>query len=49
MAKREKWEIEQDAHTLVEAEIIRKDSGRYKDAIKQLKKENAAREEALKP
>lgn len=46
--KREQWEIEGDAHTLVEAELIRKDKGRYKDAVAQLKKENAAREAALK-
>ncbi len=49
MAKREQYEIEGDAHTLVEAEIIRNDPGRFKDAVAQLKKENAAREEALKP
>ncbi len=49
MAKREQWEIEGDAHTLVEAEIIRKDSGRFKDAVAQLKKENKARKEAIKP
>lgn len=49
MAEDDKWEIEADARTLVEAELIRKDSKRYKKAITQLKKENAAREEALKP
>lgn len=46
---REQWEIEGDAHTLVEAELIRKDKGRFKDAIAQLKKENAARKTAIKP
>lgn len=46
--KREPWEIEGDASTLVEAELIKKDKGRFKDAIAQLKKEDAARKEALK-
>ncbi len=49
MAKRDKWEIEADARTLVDAELIRKDTKRFKEATAQLKKENAAREEALKP
>ncbi len=50
MAKSDdKWEIENDARTLVDAELIRKDIKRYKKATAQLKKENAAREEALKP
>lgn len=50
MAKSDdQWEIEQDARTLVDAELIRKDSKRYKKAVAQIKKENAAREEALKP
>ncbi len=49
MAKREQYEIEGDAHTLVEAELIKKDKGRFKDAVAQLKKENKARETAIKP
>ncbi len=50
MAKSDnQWEIENDARTLVDAEIIRKDTKRFKKATAQLKKENAAREEALKP
>ena len=47
--KREQYEIEGDAHTLVEAELIRKDKPRYKDAVARLRKEDAARKEALKP
>ncbi|KKN19340.1 hypothetical protein LCGC14_0946750 [marine sediment metagenome] len=47
--KRDQWEIEGDAHTLVEAELIKKDKGRFKDAVTQLTKENAARKEAIKP
>ncbi len=46
--KRDQWEIESDAHTLVEAELIRKDKPRFKDAVAHLKKENEARKEALK-
>ena len=44
-----KWEIEQDARSLVEAEIVRKDTKRYKAAVAQIKKDNAARAEAVKP
>lgn len=43
-----KWEIEQDARTLVEAEVVRKDPKRFKAAVTQIKKENAARSEAVK-
>ena len=50
MAKKlEQYEIEGDARILVDAELIRKDKGRFKDAIAQLKKENSARKEAVKP
>lgn len=44
-----KWQIEQDAKTLVEAELIRKDSKRFKAAVAHIKKENSAREKAVKP
>ena len=44
-----KWEIERDAKSLVEAEVIRKDTKRYKAAVAQIKKENAARADAVKP
>lgn len=42
------YAIEDDARTLVEAEVIRKDSKRHKKAIDQIKKENAARASAVK-
>jgi len=49
MAKSEaQYAIESDARTLVEAEIIRKDSKRHEKAIAQIKKENAARASAVK-
>ncbi len=41
------WEIESDARTLVDAEVIRKDPKRYKKAIVKIKEQNAAGEEAL--
>lgn len=44
-----KWEIESDARSLVEAELVRNDSKRFKKATALIKKENKAREEALKP
>ena len=49
MAEDDKWEVEADARSLVEAELIRKDTKRFKKATAQLKKENAARKEAIKP
>jgi len=42
------YEIEADARTLVDAEVIRKDTKRYEKAVAQIKKENAARKEAVK-
>lgn len=42
------WEVEADAETLVNAEIIRKDAKRHDKAIAQIKKENSARKEAVK-
>jgi len=49
MAKTEaQYAIEDDARTLVEAEMIRKDSKRHEKAIAQIKKENAARASAVK-
>ena len=44
-----KWQIEQDAKTLVEGELIRKDSNRFKAAVAHIKKENSARATAVKP
>jgi len=43
------WAIEEDARTLVEAEMVRKDPKRFKAAVAQIKKENAARKTAVKP
>ena len=42
------YALEDDARTLVEAEVIRKDSKRHTKAIAQIKKENAARASAVK-
>jgi len=48
MAKTDaQYAIEDDARTLVEAEVIRKDSKRHGKAIAQIKKENAARASAV--
>lgn len=48
MAKTEaQYAIENDARTLVEAEMIRKDTERHKKAVAQIKKENAARKSAV--
>ena len=44
-----KWEIESDARSLVEAELVRKDPKRFKKAVALIKKENAARKEAIRP
>lgn len=49
MAKREKWEIEEDARVLIEAKVIRGDTKRYKAAVVKIKEQNAAGKEALKP
>lgn len=38
-----KWEIEQDARSLVEAELVRQDPKRYKVAVAKIKEENKAR------
>jgi len=49
MAKTEaQYEIENNARTLVDAEIVRKDTKRFNAAIAQIKKENEARESAVK-
>lgn len=49
MAKQEaQYAIESDARTLVEAEMIKKDKKRHEKAIAQIKKENAARQSAVK-
>ncbi len=48
MAKREQWEIEQDARTLIDAKVIEGDDKRYKDAVKEIKRQNAAGEAAIK-
>ena len=48
-AEDKKWQIEQDAKTLVEGEMIRKDSKRFKAAVAHIKKENSARNLAVKP
>ena len=42
------WEIESDARTLVEAEIIRADSKRFKAAAAHQQKVNEAGEKAMK-
>jgi len=42
------YQIESDARTLVEAELIKQDSSRFEKAIAQIKKENAARQSAVK-
>ncbi len=42
-----KWEIESDARSLVEAELVRSDSKRYKAAVAKIKEENAARKRAV--
>lgn len=49
MAKSEaEYAIESDARTLVEAELIKRDPKRYKAAVNQIRKENAARASAVK-
>lgn len=49
MAKTDKqWEIEEDARILVERQLIKNDPKRWKAAINQIKKENAARKAAVK-
>ena len=49
MAKSEaQYQIESDARALVDAEIIRKDTKRFEKAVAQIKKENAARQSAVK-
>ena len=42
------YKIEQDARSLVEAELIKKDSKRFKAAVAHIKKENSARASAVK-
>lgn len=42
------YKIEADARTLVEAEVIRREAKRFKAAINQIEKENAARRSAVK-
>lgn len=46
--QQKQWQVESDARTLVDAEMIKKDSKRFKAAIAQIKKENAARQSAVK-
>lgn len=41
-----KWEIESDARSLVDTELIKGDPKRYKAAIAKIKEENAARKKA---
>jgi len=48
MSEDEKWEIESDARTLVDAEVIKKDPKRYKKAVAKIKEQNAAGEEAIR-
>jgi len=49
MAKTDaQYEIENDARILVDAEVIKQDSKRFEKAIAQIKKENAARTNAVK-
>ncbi|KKL26561.1 hypothetical protein LCGC14_2394070 [marine sediment metagenome] len=43
------WETEADARSLVEARLVRGDPKRWAKAIAHIKKENAARKEAIKP
>jgi hypothetical protein len=43
-----KWQAESDARTLVDAEMIKGDSKRFKAVITQIKKENKARQSAVK-
>jgi len=43
-----KWQIEQDARTLVEAEVIRLDKNRFTAATNQITKEDKARQKAVK-
>ncbi len=44
-----RWEIESDARSLVEAELVKRDLKRYKAAVAKIKEENAARADAIKP
>jgi len=41
------WQIETDAKTLVEAEMIKQDSKRFNAAVQQIKYENKARKSAI--
>ena len=41
------YQIESDARTLVEAEMIKRDSKRYEAAVKHIEKENEARKSAI--
>ena len=47
-AEDKKWEIESDARSLVDAELVKKDSKRFKAAVAHIKKENSARTSAVK-
>jgi len=44
----DQYQIEADARTLIEAEMIKRSPERHKKAIAQIKKENAARKSAVK-
>ena len=46
--KDDQYQIESDARTLIEAEMIKRTPDRHKKAIAQIKKENAARKNAVK-
>ena len=41
-----RWETEQDARSLVEAELVQGDPKRYKAAVAKIKEENEARKRA---
>lgn len=43
----DQYQIEQDARTLIDAEIIKRTPDRHKKAVAQIKKENAARKSAV--
>lgn len=44
----EQYQIESDARTLVDAEMIKRTPERHKKAVAHIKKENAARKSAVK-
>lgn len=42
----DKWEIEADARSLVEAELVKRDPKRFKAAVAKIREENEARKAA---